>query len=137
MPDGPDRSTVDPTVLERLADELGDRGAAGRVCTIYLELLDERVRQLSEACAAGELEAAIEKVLTLKVTSATVGATAVRRCAEGIEEWLRDGRLCQLARSLERLQRAAAETLTSGLGTTGGNGGAGAIRRKGGTGEPE
>jgi HPt (histidine-containing phosphotransfer) domain-containing protein len=131
MPDGPDHSTVDPTVLERLADELGDTGAAGRVCSIYLELLDERVRQLCDACAGDDIEAAIEKVLTLKVTSATVGATAVRRCAEAIEEWLRDGRLCQLARSLERLQHAAAETLTSGLGTAGGTGEAGVIRRKG------
>jgi HPt (histidine-containing phosphotransfer) domain-containing protein len=122
MRDEPDRGTVDPTVLERLGDELGDRGAAGRVCRIYLELLDERVRQLCEACAGDDIETAIEKVLTLKVTSATVGATAVRCCAEAIEEWLRDGRLGQLARSLERLQRAAAETLISGLGTAGGTG---------------
>lgn len=116
MHEQPDHGAVDPTVLERLGDELGDDGAAGRVCGIYLDLLEERVRQLGEACAAGDVETAIEKVLTLKVTSATVGATAVRTCAEAMEGWLRDGRLCQLARCLERLQRAAAETLVSGLG---------------------
>lgn len=116
MSDQPDQRTVDPTVLERLGDELGDNGAASRVCGIYLDLLEERVRELCEACAAGDVETAIERVLTLKVTSATVGATAVRRCAEAIEKWLRDGRVGQLARRLERLQRAAAETLVSGLG---------------------
>jgi Hpt domain len=111
---------VDPAVLERLGDELGDSGAAGRVGSLYLALLDERVGQLCQACAAGDVEAAIEKVLTLKVTSATVGATAVRHCAEGIEGWLRDGRLCQLTRALERLRRAAAETLVAGLAPPGG-----------------
>jgi hypothetical protein len=121
MADAPDTG-VDPAVLERLGDELGDSTAAGRVGGIYLELLDERVRQLCEVCARGDVEAAIEKVLTLKVTSATVGATAVRRCAEAIEGWLRDGRLGQLARALERLQHAAAEPLVRGLGPVGGAG---------------
>lgn len=120
MTDERSRGVVDPSVLERLGDELGDLTVAHRIAALYLQLLDERVSRLSAACAEHDLEGALERVLTLKVTSATVGAVAVRCCAESIERWIRQEvpreHVCQLAECLERLRCAATQTLTLGLG---------------------
>lgn len=117
MTEEPLLGTVDPAVLEVLGEELGDLSVARRIATVYLELLEERVQRLGQACDAGEVNTALERTLTLKVTSATVGATGVSGCAADIEKWLRSGRVRQLAKGMERLRRAAAETSRSGLGS--------------------
>lgn len=116
-----DWGAIDPTVLERLAEELGSLGVAQRIGRIYLELLEERVSRLCTACEAGDVDAALETALTLKVTSATVGAVAVSGCAERVERGLRNGGLrgeggSRGVKRLEALRRAATDTLVTGFG---------------------
>lgn len=111
-----DWGAIDPTVLERLSEELGDRDVANRIAAIYLELLEERVGRLRSACDEGDVEKALETTLTLKVTSATVGAVGVSGCAERVERRLRDRGVCAIVERLEALQQAAAETLANGFG---------------------
>lgn len=110
-----DWGAVDPTVLERLAEELGSLGVAQRVAGIYVELLEERVNRLCTACDEGDVETALETALTLKVTSATVGALNVSQCAESVERGLREDRLCRIVERLELLRRAAADMLAIGF----------------------
>lgn len=111
-----DRGAIDPAVLDRLAGELGDSGVAQRIAGIYLELLEERVGRLCSAWVEGDAEKALETALTLKVTSATIGAVAVSGCAERVERSLRDGGSRAIGGRLQALRQAAAETLAIGFG---------------------
>ena len=79
-------AVFDGAVAEQLADELGEREAVGRITRRYREALPGRVRRLSRACGAMDAEQAMDAVLSLKVTSATVGASAMSGVAGLVEK---------------------------------------------------
>ena len=60
--------------LDRLRDELDDDEAVARFVDRYLTLLDERLRLLGDAIAAGRVEDGITLLLTLETSSHMVGA---------------------------------------------------------------
>lgn len=105
---------IDPRVLADLADELEDRAAAVGIARLYRENLERRVARLAAACAQEDLESAMDVVLSLKVTSATVGATAMRCFAERVETPLTCGDWVA-ARSAVEAARAAAPTTLGAL----------------------
>ena len=76
---------VDLSVLQRLAEELGDRTIVVTLVDTYLAELPERVNELIGAVAAGDLEV-IERVAhTLKSTSVMLGATPLSDLAADLE----------------------------------------------------
>ena len=77
---------VDGAVAELLADELGGGEVVGRIAGHYREALPGRVRRLSRACGAMDADQAMDAVLSLKVTSATIGASAMSGVAALVEE---------------------------------------------------
>jgi hypothetical protein len=101
---------VDPRVFEQLAAELGSLESARRIAAIYLDLLDGRVARLAGACEAGDVEAAMDAALSLKVTSATIGAAAMRDCALDLEGCLRRGGCGGADDALQRVRGARAAT---------------------------
>jgi hypothetical protein len=76
----------DSAVADQLADELGEREVVGRITRHYREALPGRVRRLARACGAMDAERAMDAVLCLKVTSATVGASAMSGVAALVEQ---------------------------------------------------
>ena len=79
-------AVFDGAVAEQLADELGEREVVGRITRHYRDALPGRVRRLSRACGAMDAEQAMDAVLCLKVTSATIGASAMSAVAGLVEQ---------------------------------------------------
>ena len=69
---------VDPRILAALADELEDRAAAVGIAPALPREPRAAGGRLDAACSQEDLETAMDVVLSLKVTSATVGATVMR-----------------------------------------------------------
>ncbi len=99
-------TVIDPRILAALADELEDHATAVSIARLYRENLERRVARLDAACSQEDLETAMDVVLSLKVTSATVGATAIRSSAERVETTLAIGDWAA-ARSATDVVRAA------------------------------
>ena len=102
---------VDPRILAALAAELEDRAAAVGIARLYRENLERRVARLDAACTQEDLETAMDVVLSLKVTSATVGATVLRSCAERVESPLSAGDWAAARSAAEAVRAATPPTL--------------------------
>jgi HPt (histidine-containing phosphotransfer) domain-containing protein len=105
-----DRLVFDRLVFDRLASDLGDVAAARRIALLYLDLLEGRVARLATACEADDLETALDAVLSLKVSSAMVGAAAMRDRAAAVEACLTRGDCGGALRRLGRVRSACATT---------------------------
>jgi len=85
-------AVLDPYVIRRLGEELGDERAAARVAGRFLSLLAARAQRLRWAVADHDGEDALDCVLSLKVTAAMVGGRSLQAQAERLEALLRADR---------------------------------------------
>ncbi|TDF93896.1 signal peptidase I [Arthrobacter terricola] len=99
----PTQPTLDRRPLKRLAKELRSKEAANKFAATYTRMLPVRVGRISEALSAGDDARAMDAVLSLKTSSAMVGAL-------GMEE-----HCVRLERALIARDRAAAETAGEGI----------------------
>jgi hypothetical protein len=83
---------LDPSVLEDLAEGLGG-GAdiARKFAQDYAGLWDQRQRRLMESVACEDRTAALDTIISLKVTSAMVGGTRLAHLAGKLEATVRHG----------------------------------------------
>lgn len=100
----------DEQVLHRLAEQLSDERPAVAFATGYLEQLDHRVTRLRSALDQGDQEQSMDAALSLKVSSATVGARELESLAVAVEGLLRTGRTAAALRVGAALPAAAART---------------------------
>ena len=112
MPD----EVVDRRAFDALAGELGSLASARRIATLYLSLLDTRVARLVAACDAEDAASAMDAVLSLKVSSATVGAAQMCDRATEVEDRLLTGG-CRSARSALEQVRCAGPTTATAVAT--------------------
>ena len=103
----------DPTAVRSLTGDVGDRAFAAVFVTRYRRLLPERVRRIAAALTAAEVDDAMDAVLSLKVSSVTVGTLELAGLAAALERMVRAGDLVAariavrtLARGAERADRA-------------------------------
>jgi len=82
-------AVLDPAQLDVLAEELLDRGSAVAFAQRYLAMLPARVERLELAVVAGDLEAALDRVRSLRISSAMAGAVELMKLSESIERTLR------------------------------------------------
>lgn len=101
---------IDRHIFEQLSSELGSPEAARRLVARYLELLDGRIGRLAGACEADDDSAAMDAVLSLKVSSAMVGAVALRDLAAQVEDCLRGGGCTAARGTLERVRCGGFDT---------------------------
>jgi len=85
-------AVLDPYVIKRLGEELGDERAAARVAGRFLSLLAARAQRLQWAVADHDGEDALDCVLSLKVTAAMVGGRSLQAQAERLEALVREDR---------------------------------------------
>jgi HPt (histidine-containing phosphotransfer) domain-containing protein len=83
---------LDPAWLRQLADELKGREAAIRFALDYLDLLPGRGARILQALSDRDPAAALDAVLSLKVTSSMAGAVALEQLCRALELSLRNGR---------------------------------------------
>ena len=76
---------VDLDALERLRDELGDRHILRMFLARYTSMLEQRVNRLQNALLIQDHETWMDAVLSLKTSSALVGAVALSALAEELE----------------------------------------------------
>ena len=101
---------IDLRIFEQLAGELASPEAARRIVALYLELLDGRIGRLVGACVAGDESTAMDAVLSLKVSSAMVGAVAMRDLAAQVEECLLVGGCVEARGRLQCVRRGGFDT---------------------------
>lgn len=80
---------LDESVLARLAGEVGDGAAAVLVASRYRQLLGHRVRRVTAALRRPDVECALDALLSLKVSSSTVGARELADLAGAVEAAVR------------------------------------------------
>jgi|GEM_PF-1066064 len=135
-PDGPgpeaeaqtsdDADAVDVTVLDRLADELGDRTVVERVVGVFRAELPTRLAAMDRAVADGDDGSVRATAHTLCSTSATVGATRLAAWCRSIEVGppgaARDlaGTLARLAVEAPHVDRALAAWVAGSSAPRGG-----------------
>ena len=105
---------LDDEALVRLADSVDDAGAADRFAARYVELLPSRIARIDDALRAGDVDAALDASLSLKVTSCTAGALELQALALVIEDDLR-GPGIPAARKHSGALLAAAERASAAL----------------------
>ncbi|MEZ5145333.1 MAG: PAS domain S-box protein [Acidimicrobiales bacterium] len=85
-----DEDGVDPSVLDRLVDELGGAAVVEVVVATYLRELPVRLAGLGDAVQVADRAATVAIAHTLKSTSAAVGATRLSSACGRLETWGRD-----------------------------------------------
>lgn len=116
-----DEEVLDEGVLAQLGRDLGDDLFPDRLARTFLELLPGRVGRLEEAVRAGDHAAAMDAVLSLRVSSATVGLVELARHAGRLEDGLRmrdrgaqEAALGELPPAAGRARGALAQLLAPG-----------------------
>lgn len=108
----------DETAVADLTGDPRDAAFAPQFVGRFRRLLPERVRRICAALAGDDVEEQLDAVLSLKVSSATVGAGELCELASLIEQHLRAGEVvlavdvsARLADAVERADRAFAAYL--------------------------
>lgn len=114
------RVLFDPQVIRTLAGNLGSNGLASRFLNDYLDLLPRRKRRIINALRDDDPEAAMDAILSLKITSAMVGARDAEEWCHVLQSLVTNGHLkaarleaTALGTSIESLVTEASEILSS------------------------
>ena len=82
---------LDPTALSRLASELESEQLARSIAGTYLRMLDVRLARAASALADRDEVAAMDVLLSLRVSSATVGLVGLEAAALQVIDAVRRG----------------------------------------------
>jgi HPt (histidine-containing phosphotransfer) domain-containing protein len=91
--DGRELPLVDLAVLEDLEEQVGGPDVARSFAQDFVNMVDRRQDQLVAALERQDRAAALDAVISLKIASAMVGGTRLRRLAEKLEVFIRRGGL--------------------------------------------
>ncbi|MDR6416979.1 Hpt domain-containing protein [Pseudarthrobacter sulfonivorans] len=95
---------LDPTVVDRLRDELDDSdGVWSAFLHNFIALLPDRTERLRLTLTTGDLAGALDSVLSLKTSSQMVGAERLAELAFDLERSLRSGADAEPERILPKL----------------------------------
>ena len=85
----PEDAALDRAALRSLSRALDDDGFTRRFAGRYRELLPARVARIARSLQGHDVDLVLDAVLSLKVSSATVGAQELAELAELIEREVR------------------------------------------------
>lgn len=90
VPPTPAAMTLEPCRLQALADELGDSTPALRFLSTYLSMLPDRIRSISSGLCTHDVNASMDAILSLKITSGMVGALETEGQCRAMEMMIRE-----------------------------------------------
>ena len=90
---GGDLPLLDETTLDDLAEELGGQDVARKFARDYAAMWGQRQRRLTVSVEHADLAAALDAVISLRVTSAMVGGSRLAYLARKMEALIREGNL--------------------------------------------
>jgi hypothetical protein len=88
---GPTAQELDPTALTRLGSELESTDLARSIARTYLRMLEGRLSRASDALARSDDVAAMDVLLSLRVSSATVGLVRLESAVLDVIDAVRCG----------------------------------------------
>lgn len=103
---------VDAAVLAELDDELAGTGLAQSFARDYAAMWDQRYSRLAQAVTSQDSAAALDAVISLKITSVMVGGLRLAKLAELLEALIRQGEFGQGQLLLKRLAKDGGQTIS-------------------------
>jgi HPt (histidine-containing phosphotransfer) domain-containing protein len=96
---------LEPCRLQALADELGDSTPALRFLSTYLSMLPGRLLRISNGLCEHDADASMDAVLSLKISSAMVGALETEDQCMAIESMIREDHFDYAVQALPALRQ--------------------------------
>lgn len=103
---------VDAAILAELDDELAGSGLAQSFARDYAAMWDQRYTRLAQAVTSQDSAAALDAVISLKITSVMVGGLRLAKLAELLEALIRQGEFGQGQLLLKRLAKDGGQTIS-------------------------
>lgn len=113
-PSALDLPVLDPRCVRDLGEELDSPAGAHAFLGAYLEMLPDRLAKVRNAVWAADDETAMDRALSLKVTSTMVGALQLAALAEAMEALICRGDWAAAEPLLDVLAPAVAAVLKAG-----------------------
>ena len=96
---------LEPCRLQALADEMGDPTPALRFLSTYLSMLPGRLLRISNGLGQHDADASMDAVLSLKISSAMVGALETEDQCKAIESMIREEHFDYAVQALPALRQ--------------------------------
>jgi HPt (histidine-containing phosphotransfer) domain-containing protein len=113
----PPRNTAtgdwDLSRIQSLADELGNPRPALRFLSKYLSMLPQRVDRIVHALDEGDASETTTALLSLKISSAMVGAVETEHQCRAMESMIRENHFEDASQALPALQQTTDRCLAS------------------------
>lgn len=103
---------VDTAILRELEEQLDGSELARRFARDYAAMWDQRCSKLASAVQNQDLEATLDAVISLRITSAMVGGLRLARLAEILESVIRQGDFSQGLKIMERITANGSKTVS-------------------------
>jgi len=100
--------------LQQLADELGDSTPAIGFLANYLSMLPGRILSISSGLIGHDAEASMDAILSLKISSAMVGAVETEQQCRAIEVMIREDHLESAVQAFPALQQSTDRCFAAG-----------------------
>ncbi|MCD4853069.1 Hpt domain-containing protein [Arthrobacter sp. AK01] len=110
----PEPSVLEPCRLQSLADELGDSTPAIRFLSTYLSMLPGRILRISNGLCRHDPDASMDAVLSLKISSAMVGALETENQCRAMETMIREDHFDSAVQALPELQKSTDRCFAAG-----------------------
>lgn len=107
-------TALEPCRLQELADELGDPSPALGFLSNYLSMLPDRVLSISNGLCGHNAEASMDAILSLKISSAMVGAMETEDQCQVIERMIREDHFDSAIRAFPALQKSTDRCFAEG-----------------------
>jgi HPt (histidine-containing phosphotransfer) domain-containing protein len=105
---------LEPCRLQTLAEELGDYRPALRFLSTYLSMLPGRILRISDGLCQHDADASIDAILSLKISSAMVGALETENQCTAIESMIREDHFDSAVQALPALQSTTDRCFAAG-----------------------
>ncbi|MFF1831260.1 Hpt domain-containing protein [Paenarthrobacter sp. NPDC058040] len=97
--------SLEVRTLRALAEELGDSKPVLRLLSTYLTMLPSRILRISRGLVENDADASMEAVLSLKISSAMVGARETENQCRAMEHMIREDHIDYAVQALPALQQ--------------------------------
>lgn len=103
---------LDTAILQELEEQLDGPDLALRFARDYAAMWDQRCAKLAAAVEVQDMDAALDAVISLKITSAMVGGLRLTRLAELLEGVIRQGNFGQGQLLMKRVAEDGNQTVS-------------------------
>ncbi|MFJ6535918.1 Hpt domain-containing protein [Paenarthrobacter sp. NPDC091711] len=107
-------TVLEPCRLQELADELGGSAPVLGFLADYLSLLPDRMLRISSGLCGHNADASMDAILSLKISSAMVGALETEDQCRAIERMIREDHFDSAIRAFPALQNSTDRCFAAG-----------------------